>query len=131
MASVSRGSIEDLVRRLERMPTTIQREALRPAARVARVAGYTAAAKKLADDTGTRPEKWKISHRVFTSVEPGGVEARSWIGTAPYLVRRRGRGNVFAEFPAGYDPGPAVADVMQGAYLRVAEAKLREIIGDS
>jgi len=128
--SKSLTTIDDIARRLERMPQTIQREALRPAARVARVAGYTMGAAELARETGTEPVKWKRSHRVFTAVQPDGVSVRLWMGIAPYLHRRRRSGNLFREFASGYNPAAEVGPKMEEAYVRVARGKIREILGD-
>ncbi len=122
-------TVADLARTLERLPAVMQREALRPAARIARVAGYKAGLQELARETGTQPAKWSATNRVFTSVLPDGATARAWLGIAPYQTgRQRSRRRVYASFPPGYDPAPAVGEVMQETYLRVAKGRLRELL---
>ncbi len=129
MAAASRRTVEDLARELERLPTVMQREALRPATRIARIAGYRAGLRELARETGTQPVKWSASHRVYTSVQPDGTTARAWLGIAPYQTGRvSARRKVYAEFPPGYDPAPAVGEVMQQTYLRVASGRLKELL---
>lgn len=124
------GSIDGIARRLEHMPAAIKREALRPAAKVARVVGYREGAAELGRETGIAAAAWKRHHRVYTSIQPGGVSARLWMGIAAYPTeRRQGGRRVYAQFPAGYDPATHVGPAMEAAYVRVAEAEIREILG--
>ena len=128
-AAGRRRSPAEVAAAVRRLPQRARADVLAPAARIARVAGYRAGAAELARETGTDEGRWKRFHRVYTSVERG-ARARAWLGLNPYPIRRRRGVPEYADFPAHYDPAPAVGDTMRGTYERIAEARLRELLGE-
>ena len=126
------------------LPRDLQR-AHSVAARSAAAAGYNVSASALADATGTDATRWKKYRRVFTSVDAGTREAKSWMGLNPYpersdevqrellssgADRRRARRESleYIPFPEDFDPSPEVGEVMAGAYLRVLDSQVQKII---